>query len=88
MAIESTSDWADDAFYRVPSIEQVEESIKTKSHLYNVPSAQDLVDKGYSVTEMDARLLEQSEWLWMHMIELKKENDELKKLVQKLLEEK
>ena len=88
VAIESTSDWADDAFYRVPSIHQVEESITKHSHLYNVPSAHTLVAQGYSVTEMDARLLEQTEWLWMHLIALQKENDKLKLAVEKLLKNK
>jgi len=48
--------------------------------------AQELVDKGYSVTDMDSKLLAQIEWLWMHMIEEKKENEQLKTQNEKLEE--
>ena len=38
------------------------------------------------VTDMDSKLLAQIEWLWMHMIEEKKENEKLKTQNDKLEE--
>ena len=86
VALENTSDWSDDEFDNVPEIEKMEATIAEKSHLYGMPSAQELVDKGYSVTDMDSKLLAQIEWLWMHMIEEKKENEKLKTQNEKLEE--
>ena len=86
VALESTSDWSDDEFDNVPEIEKMEATIAEKSHLYGMPSAQELVDKGYSVTDMDSKLLAQIEWLWMHVIEEKKENEKLKTQNEKLEE--
>ena len=86
VALENTSDWSDDEFDNVPEIEKMEATIEKKSHLYGMPSAQELVDKGYSVTDMDSKLLAQIEWLWMHMIEEKKENEKLKTQNDKLEE--
>ncbi len=79
VALKSTGEWADHAFDHTPSIHQVEKSINQNSHLVEMPSAQSLVKEGYELKSMDAKLLQQIEWLWQHMIELKKENTELKK---------
>ncbi len=73
VAIKGTSDWADDAFDRLPSLGQVEKSINEKSHLHDMPSAQEIVNKGYSVTAMDAKLLQQIEWSWMHILNMNKQ---------------
>ncbi len=78
VALKSATDWSDDAFERTPSLAQMEQSISTKSHLYAMPSADELVEEGYELQAMDAKLLEQIEWLWQHMIEIKKENQLLK----------
>ena len=92
VALSNTSDWSDDAFYRLPSLSQMEESIEQNSHLFGMPSASDLVGTGYTVTGMDSKLLAQIEWQWMHMIsmdkekrELEEEVDELKVIVNKLM---
>lgn len=84
VSLHQSADWSDDAWDKTPSLEAVEESIATRQHLVGMPSADSLVETGYDVTEMDSKLLEQIEWLWQHMIELEKENAELKKLVTKL----
>lgn len=84
VALNTSSDWSDDAFYNVPKIDLVESTIQEYSHLYGMPSAQELVAKGYSVTDMDSKLLAQIEWQWMYMIEVKKENKELKERIEKL----
>jgi len=73
--------WSDYVFeedYDLNTIEEVEGFIKKNKHLPNVPSAKEVSKKGIDVAEMDATLLRQIEELWLHMIELKKENDALK----------
>lgn len=84
VAIKETAEWSDDSFDKVPKIEEVESSILNNSHLFNFPSAETIVQNGYSVTEMDANLLEQIEWVWLHLIELEKENKKLKEEIIKL----
>ena len=79
VALKTTSEWSDDAFDKTPSIEEVDNAIRLNSHLIDIPSAQTLVEEGYELKQMDAKLLQQIEWLWQHMIELKKENELLKK---------
>lgn len=84
IALSHESDWADDAFEKTPNIDEVESSIKENSHLKDMPSAEFLVNNGYNLREMDADILQQVEWLWMHVIELKKENDDLKSALEEL----
>lgn len=79
VALKSTEEWSDDAFAKTPTLAEVAQSIIDKSHLVDMPSAAEVVSNGYEVTSMDAKLLQQIEWLWQHMIDLKKENELLKK---------
>lgn len=84
VALPNSSDWSDDAFDRVPPLEEMEKTIKEKSHLIGMPSADDLVNTGYSVTEMDALLLEKIEWLYLYTIEQEKKIVALENKVKKL----
>ena len=61
VALRDASEWSDDAFDQTPSLEEVENSIHTKSHLPNIPSAGELVENGYELKSMDAKLLAQIE---------------------------
>lgn len=84
----SAEDWCDYVFeeeYALNTIEEVDAYIKEHKHLPNVPSAQEVETNGINVAEMDAILLRQVEELWLHMVELKKENQELKKEVGELV---
>ena len=78
VALSNASDWADDAFDRTPLTKDVKESIETKSHLIDMPSADELVKSGYNLQDMDAKLLQQIEWLWQKVIQLEEENKKLK----------
>jgi len=81
IAAVNSADWADYVFaedYNLNSIQEVERFIKKNNHLPNVPSAEEVSENGFNVAEMDATLLRQIEELWLHMIELKKENEELR----------
>lgn len=75
VSLKSAEDWSDDSFDQIPSMLDVQNSISENKHLINMPSAIDLAKNGYSVTEMDAKLLEQIEWLWMHLIENQSDQD-------------
>ena len=80
-----TDNWADFVFdkdYQLNSIYEVEKFITKNKHLPNVPSANDVKNDGVDLIEMDATLLRQIEELWLHMIELKKENEELRKIIE------
>jgi len=87
VSIRSSSNWSDYVFdqnYDLKEIEEVASFIKENKHLPNVPSAKEVVKEGINVAEMDATLLRQIEELWLHLIELKKENELLKVRISKL----
>lgn len=73
------SDYVFDSTYHRNSLSYVEDFVKQNKHLPNVPSAQDVAKDGIDVAQMDAALLRQIEELWLHMIDLQKENEALKK---------
>jgi trimeric autotransporter adhesin len=78
VSLKNTTEWSDSAFERCPDILEVSQSISQNSHLYEMPSADALVKDGYELKTMDAKLLQQIEWLWQHMIRLDEENKALK----------
>ena len=84
VALESTSAWADFVFeedYKLTSLNEIEKFVISNKHLPNVPSAEEVVLTGIDVAEMDAILLRQIEELWLHLIDIKKENMRLIKLL-------
>jgi len=85
--IVETTGWADHVFaddYRLAPLEEVEAHIRAKRHLPGIPSAATVAERGISLGEMQAKLLEKIEELTLHVIELKKENHELRGHVQEL----
>lgn len=79
--------WPDYVFsdnYRLRTLTEVEQYIKKHGHLPNVPSAEKMQQGGYSLSQMDANLLEKIEELTLYMIELKKENEALKSQLEQL----
>jgi|GEM_PF-2072163 len=79
----STTPWPDYVFgnnYKLKSLYTVEQFIQQNRHLPNMPSTEEVKkDGGINIGEMNARLLEKVEELTLYMIQLKKENDALKK---------
>ena len=53
------------------------------NHLPGVPSANEMVQNGNNLAAMDAVLLQKIEELTLYMIDLKKENAQLKQLIVK-----
>ena len=65
------------------SLEEIENFVKKNKHLPNIPSASEVANNGVEVGDMQAKLLQKIEELTLHLIQLKKENEEIKKLLKK-----
>lgn len=79
--------WADYVFaddYKLKPLSEVEAHIKEKKHLPGIPSAEEVAENGVSIGEMQARLLAKVEELTLHLIDLKKENVQLRQEVNEL----
>lgn len=90
VATRGTQYWADFVFeedYDLNEIEEVEAFVKENKHLPNVPSTEDVNANGIDLAKMDATLLRQIEELWLHMIEMKKENEQLQDTINELEDE-
>ncbi|MCL6220763.1 hypothetical protein [Zunongwangia pacifica] len=89
--------WADFVFYdtyMLPSLEEVEDHIKKKGHLKNIPSAEEVEKNGILLGEMNAKLLQKIEELTLYVIAQNKTNKEqqeeitaLKKQLQNFIKE-
>ncbi|MFT3870780.1 MAG: hypothetical protein QM715_20195 [Nibricoccus sp.] len=74
--IVETTGWSDHVFadsYKLQTLSEVEQHIKTEKHLPGVPSAQEVAEKGVSVGDMQAILLAKIEELTLHQIAQEKE---------------
>jgi len=81
------SQWADYVFeneYDLMPLDQVEDYIKSNKHLPEMPTTEQVKESGIELGAMDANLLKKVEELTLYMIELKKENKELRKEVETL----
>lgn len=81
VAVKGTSNWSDYVFdqnYKLLDLKSLDEFIQKNKHLPNIPSAEEMVDNGLDVAEMDALLLSKIEELTLYVIELKKELEALK----------
>jgi hypothetical protein len=79
--------WPDDVFdpfHTKMSLSEVENYVKKEKHLPNVPSEAEVKKEGIDVAKMDATLLRQIEEIYLHLIDLKKENEALKKEISAL----
>ncbi len=89
--------WADFVFYKdykLPTLTEVENHIKAKGHLKDIPSAKEVAENGIFLGEMNAKLLQKIEELTLYTIAqekkltsqakkielLEKENDKIKSL--------
>ncbi|WP_074407145.1 MULTISPECIES: hypothetical protein [Aquimarina] len=79
--------WSDFVFesdYILPSLEEVEQHIKTNGHLKNIPSEKEVFKKGISIGEMNAKLLQKVEELTLYTIQQEKEIKRLKSIEERL----
>ncbi|MES2761545.1 MAG: hypothetical protein V4677_05040 [Bacteroidota bacterium] len=75
-----TTSWADFVFKRkeLENLADVEQFINKNKHLPGIPSEEEVLANGYDINEMDAKLLEKIETLYLHIISLEKEIKDLK----------
>jgi hypothetical protein len=82
------ADYVFDDNYKLKSLQEVEQYIKENKHLPGVPGKKEVDANGYQVGLMTNKLLEKVEELTLYMIELKKENEELRKRLEKIEKQK
>lgn len=79
--------WSDFVFnpdYKLPSLYEVETFINQNGHLPEIPSAEEVKEKGVSVGEMQSKLLQKIEELTLYIIEQNKTINEQNKRIEKL----
>jgi|GEM_PF-881631 len=84
LTIKKIDNWPDYVFdktYDLKPIEQVSDYINENKHLPEVPSVQEVEENGVKQGEMNAILLKKIEELTLYIIELKKENEEIKQMI-------
>jgi len=84
-----TNPWPDYVFkkkYSLLTLDSLEKYIAQNDHLPGIPSAKEVQQNGgVDLGDMNARLLEKVEELTLYMIQLKKENEEIKAELKKVL---
>lgn len=78
------ADYVFEENYYLTPLEEVETFIKENHHLPGIPSAKEIRETGWELGVMSNKLLEKVEELTLYVIELKKENEEIKKEIQKM----
>ncbi len=79
--------WCDYVFepdYNLPSLKFVEDFITKNKHLPEIPSEKQIVTEGLKLGEMQALHMKKIEELTLYLIGLSKENEGLKKRIEKL----
>ena len=74
------NNWPDYVFYddyKLPSLTEVENHIKEKGHLENIPSATEVAENGILLGDMNAKLLQKIEELTLYTIAQEKEIEDL-----------
>jgi hypothetical protein len=88
--VQLSTAWPDYVFadgYQLPSLESIEQHIKTNKHLPGIPSAAQVEKEGILLGDINKRLLEKIEQLTLHLIDLNKENQEIKEQYRKMAED-
>jgi hypothetical protein len=81
--------WSDFVFennYNLPTLKEVENHIKEKGHLKDIPSAKEVAENGIFLGEMDSKLLQKIEELTLYTIAQEKKIKELESLNSKFIE--
>jgi hypothetical protein len=84
----SFPDYVFEKNYKMLSIAEVEKYIASYKHLPNVPSAGEVKKEGINLGEMQVKQMEKIEEAFLYIIELKKENEELKSRIEILEKQK
>ncbi len=85
--IATYSNWSDFVFskdYELPALKEVEQHIKEKGHLKNIPNAKEVKKDGFYLAEMNAKLLQKIEELTLYAIEQEKKLEAQSVMLEKL----
>ncbi|HHG85646.1 MAG TPA: hypothetical protein ENJ82_12935 [Bacteroidetes bacterium] len=80
LKIRTYANWPDYVFeddYELASLSDLESAIEVHGHLPGLPSAKEVGESGFNVSEMNAKLLEKVEELTLYLIELNKKVETL-----------
>ena len=72
-----TADFVFEESYNLPTLQQVENHIKEKKHLPEIPSAKEMEKDGVNIGEFQIKLLQKIEELTLYIIEQDKRIKEL-----------
>lgn len=86
VTMDGWSDFVFDEKYQLANLSDVESFIKQNNHLPGVPSEKEVKENGLNIGKMGKILLQKIEELTLYVIELKKENEELRSKIQQLYE--
>ena len=84
------NNWPDYVFkdnYDLPTLKEVEKHIRTKGHLKDISSAEEVEKNGFYLGEMDAKLLQKIEELTLYTISQEKKLENQSKEIKTLKEE-
>ncbi|HSK13308.1 MAG TPA: hypothetical protein VK907_08835, partial [Phnomibacter sp.] len=88
LRVQLNAAWPDYVFepgYNRPTLDQLESKVMLTKHLPGIPSAKEMEqNNGIEVGDMQKRLLEKLEELYLYVFELNKENKELKQRLDRL----
>jgi len=76
--------WSDYVFaegYRLLPLDELEAYVGTEKHLPGIPSAKEVEEKGLAVADTLSKQMQKIEELTLYMIQLKKENEQLKERI-------
>ena len=85
--IKVETDWSDFVFendYTLPTLQEVENHIKEKGHLKDIPSAKEVEKNGIFLGEMDSKLLQKIEELTLYTIQQEKKIKEQAEKIENL----
>lgn len=86
--IKVETNWSDFVFeedYSLPTLQEVENHIKTNGHLKDIPSAKEVAKNGIFLGEMDAKLLQKIEELTLYSIAQEKQLKDQQTINEQLL---
>jgi hypothetical protein len=81
---ETWSDYVFNANYHLNTIIEEEQFIQLNGHLKGIPSEKEVLENGYDVNEMNAKLLAKLEESYLHIIQLQKQIADLQKQLNEL----
>lgn len=84
VVVDVPADYVFESGYSLMPLMELEMFVTQNKHLPGMPDAQSLIANGWQIGEMHNKLLEKVEELTLYMIELKKENEDLKKRLTKI----